>query len=526
MQTLTANLLNNMTYISIAIIVAMVVIFFIGVINNLMLKSSYSKIIKELDSINNDGMEVYNNKMLNEIVSSYKEAYLKSYDGVNTQAIIESKFYKMNKNKIGKESFLNNLNAMLLTLGIVGTLYNIIVIVINLASMFKSVDAKEIVSMTSVLGDVSTIIAYMGIAFATTFIAIVLSFIYQVVNSMTHIEVERTNLFSRIEDYLDNSLGANLSKQKPQMLPNEGYSNANMLYAIKNTSDSMMKTTMALEETISKLNNSLKGIAEKNQNLLSSNNKSEIDELYSDEEEFEGYEQLRLERLKQIEESKKIIEQNATEKLESLKNGDVIPNKDKVYVKEVEITKPEFEQLTKQDVNKEVANEKAKEVLEQIKKDNEINIKEIQMNAPQTPNVIPSAPQAVQAVPVMVDTDDTPMPKVPDAKEYISESEKKFFEEHDAKKVLNELNNEKEEEKISSNDLENSIKDEVRKLDNILSAEENVSASNNNSKVPSNDAIKALTSEDIESLKRELIRRQEEERRIREISESRKQENN
>ena len=113
-----------------------------------------------------------------------------------------------------------------------------------------------------------------------------------------------------------------------------------------------------------------------------------------------------------------------------------------------------------------------------------------------------------------------------DAKEYISESEKKFFEEHDATKVLNELNNEKEEEKISSNDLENSIKDEVRKLDNILSAEENVSASNSNSKVPSNDAIKALTSEDIESLKRELIRRQEEERRIREISESRKQENN
>ena len=140
MQTLTANLLNNMTYISIAIIVAMVVIFFIGVINNLMLKSSYSKIIKELDSINNDGMEVYNNKMLNEIVSSYKEAYLKSYDGVNTQAVIESNFYKMGKSKLGKESFLNNLNTMLLTLGVVGTLYNIIVIVMNLHYL----DLKEI----------------------------------------------------------------------------------------------------------------------------------------------------------------------------------------------------------------------------------------------------------------------------------------------------------------------------------------------------------------------------------------------
>jgi hypothetical protein len=51
-----------MTYISIAIIAAMVVIFLIGVINNLSLKIEYSKIIKELDYINNDGTKVTGNE--------------------------------------------------------------------------------------------------------------------------------------------------------------------------------------------------------------------------------------------------------------------------------------------------------------------------------------------------------------------------------------------------------------------------------------------------------------------------------
>lgn len=520
MQALTSNLLNNMTYISVAIIVAMVAIFIIGVVNNLILKSSYSKIIKELDLVNNDGMEVYNNKLLNEIISAYKDAYLKSYDGVNTQAVIESNFYKMGKSKLGKESFLNNLNTMLLTLGVVGTLYNIIVIVMNLAQMFKGVDAHEIVSMTSVLGDVSTIIGYMAIAFASTFIAIVLSFIYSVINSITHIESERTNLFSRLEDYLDNTLGANLSKNKPKMLPQEGYSNANILYTIKNTSDSMMKTTAQLEQTIAKLNSSLKGmIEEKTQtSFLPNRSFGQVDELYSeDPDEFEGYEQLRLERLKQVEELKKDIEQRAAEKIDNLKNIDAIPNKDKVYVKEVEVTKDEILETAK---NIQTSNEKITDV--------------------QKSNLIENASNNIP-MPTMVDTDDTPMPSIPTdeemikqlddhQKEIISDAERKFFDEHKASDVLPRMQNDHYENLYTTDELNNSIKIEERKLDTILNEEENRNSFKESinivPEIKSNvvvespqarDAIKALTAEDIEALKRELVRRQEEERRIKEI---------
>ena len=121
---------------------------------------------------------------------------------------------KNDKSKIDKESFLNNVNNLVLTLGGVGTLYNIVVIVTKLTEMFKGIEVQSIPSMISVFGDVSTIIAYLAIAFVTTFVAIVLSFVYSLINSLTHIEMERSNLFARIEDYLDNTLAVNLSKSK------------------------------------------------------------------------------------------------------------------------------------------------------------------------------------------------------------------------------------------------------------------------------------------------------------------------
>lgn len=390
MQEITSILLNNMTYISIAIIGAMVIIFLIGIINNLSLKLEYSKIIKELDYINNDGMEVYTNKMLNEIVTSYKEAYLKSFDEVNTQAIIEAKFYKLDKGKIGKESFLSNLNTMLLTLGIVGTLYNLIVIATGLTEMFKGIDVAMAPSLASVLGNVSTIIAHLAIAFLSTFIAILLSFIYSVINSCTHVEMARANLFARLEDYLDNVLRVNLSRSRPKMgqagMQGE-VAHSNILYMLENTSNSMMSTTSKLEESITALSENLKTMisgqdskgeekvteAEKKENiaipLMKANDgtsenldakKSEMTEnlgkIFDAEEEKKKEEEReknqKLERLKLIEESKKMLEKKANEKLETMKNSDVVPNKDKTYVEEgtKEIPKAS-EFLKKEDVN-------------------------------------------------------------------------------------------------------------------------------------------------------------------------------
>lgn len=369
MKSITTVLLNNVSYISIALIVAMVVIFVIGVTCCIMLKKTYEKMIKEMDAINNDGMEVYSNKMLNEIVSSFKESYIKSNDDVNTQAIIESTFYRLDKTKVREEAFLKNVNTLLITLGVVGTLYNVIVIITQLTSMFKGIDV-EVTSIQSVFGNVSTILGFVAMAFITTFVAILLSFIYSVVDSIFHVELERKNLFARLEDYLDNNLAGNLSKQYPRTvngLSLDNYSNPNTLYKLENTQNAMMAMTSKLEQTISRLNENIKGvIAEETAKI---ENKEEaktatplvvneqertnsIDEIFSDDVDDDNnsiFENQRQARIKLLEQTKKLQEQKENEIINSISNGDVVPNANTEYVDEATIEAPKPEEFLKKE---------------------------------------------------------------------------------------------------------------------------------------------------------------------------------
>lgn len=369
MKSITTILLNNVSYISIALIVAMIVIFAIGVTCCIMLKKTYEKMIKEMDAINNDGMEVYSNKMLNEIVSAFKETYIKSNDEVNTQAIIESAFYKIDKTKIREEAFLKNVNTLLITLGVVGTLYNVIIIVTQLTSMFKGIDV-DVTSIQSVFGNVSTILGFVAMAFITTFVAILLSFIYSVVDSIFHVELERKNLFARLEDYLDNSLAANLSKQYPKTvngLALDNYSNPNTLYKLENTQNQMVAMTAKLEQTITALNDKIKGvIADETKQIetkeepkqsaplvfADSDKNESLDEIFSDDMESSSnsiFENQRQARLKLLEETKRLQEQKENEIINSISNGDVIPNANTEYVDEAVIEAPKAEEFLKKE---------------------------------------------------------------------------------------------------------------------------------------------------------------------------------
>lgn len=337
-----------------------------------MLKKTYEKMIKEMDAINNDGMEVYSNKMLNEIVSAFKETYINSADEVNTQAIIESTFYKLDKTKIREEAFLKNINNLLITLGVVGTLYNVIIIITQLTNMFKGIDV-EVTSIQSVFGNVSTILGFVAMAFITSFVAILLAFIYSVIDSIFHVELERKNLFARLEDYLDNNLSANLSKQYPKMvngLALDNYSNPNTLYKLENTQNAMMAMTSKLEQTISKLNENIKGVIaeeslklenkQENKNVVAASapvvdyqNKNDgLDEIFSDEVEDNNnsiFENQRQARLKLLEQTKKLQEQKDNELLNSISNGDVIPNANTEYVDEATIEAPKAEEFLKKE---------------------------------------------------------------------------------------------------------------------------------------------------------------------------------
>jgi len=282
LSELTTTLINNVSYVSWAVIGIIIALFITAIILNVSITVKYKKLLSDLREVNFEGMEIYKNKIINLIVSKYKETYKKSNDSVNTQAIIESGFYSNQKSLFMKEKFLNNVVSMMVTVGLVGTIYCLVVVSADIAQIFKEV--PDVPSLQSVLGDISTVVSYLAIAFVTTFISILTSFIYTIINSVSNIEILRGNVFSRLEDYLDNELAATLSEtmKKSQNLSsttlNPSLGNSNILYMIENTSNSMMQSTLKLESTIAQLNENIKGM------VVTAANNNDVDMLSVKEE--------------------------------------------------------------------------------------------------------------------------------------------------------------------------------------------------------------------------------------------------
>lgn len=258
---LSGGALVDVNIVSIVLISIIVMVLFVAIVINMGVTAKYKKILKELKEINLSGIEAYKTKFLNNIVSYYKEVYSKLGKGVNTQAIIESEFYNNNRDLLNSEKFLNNVNSIMLVLGISGTFYNLIEIAKSMAKLFET----NAPSLESVLGDMSIIFSNLSIAFMTTFAGILASLLYLCVSSFNNTEVMRNSLLARLEDYLDNLLcNTMMQKQDDKEKSAQGENqNSNVLYMMENTANTMLETTTRIEESMSRLNDNLKLYLEK-----------------------------------------------------------------------------------------------------------------------------------------------------------------------------------------------------------------------------------------------------------------------
>ena len=126
----------------------------------------------------------------------------------NTAAIIEGVYSQENFSFIGLslgcepiDYFSRLLPNLLLAFGLFGTFLGI---TINLASLSQTISQVDISDVRSLVAELNQPLQGMGIAFVTSLIAVGCSAILTVINLIWNTTISKSNLFSYLEDYLDN----------------------------------------------------------------------------------------------------------------------------------------------------------------------------------------------------------------------------------------------------------------------------------------------------------------------------------
>jgi hypothetical protein len=126
----------------------------------------------------------------------------------NTVAIIEGVYSQEKFSLLGLslsceaiDFFSRVIPNLLLAFGLFGTFLGI---TINLASLSQTITQADISDIRSLVAELNQPLQGMGIAFVTSLIAVGCSAILTVINLMWNTNISKSNLFSYLEDYLDN----------------------------------------------------------------------------------------------------------------------------------------------------------------------------------------------------------------------------------------------------------------------------------------------------------------------------------
>ena len=126
----------------------------------------------------------------------------------NTVAIIEGAYSQEKFSLIGLslgcetiDYFSRVLPNLLLAFGLFGTFLGI---TINLANLSQTITQVDISDIRSLVAELNKPLQGMGIAFITSLVAVGCSAILTVINLIWNTNIYKSNLFSYLEDYLDN----------------------------------------------------------------------------------------------------------------------------------------------------------------------------------------------------------------------------------------------------------------------------------------------------------------------------------
>lgn len=197
----------NVNVIGTIIIIIISSILLLSLFTIMVLLTKYRFIKKKLmtESLRETG--IFNDPLLDDIVSDYKKAN-KSKVTVNTYAIVESNMSTHWHMILLGERFQKTAVSLMIILGLMGTFFGLTLSVDKLVDVLASSDLTDIVSPLtySVQG--------MAVAFNTSLFGIGGSVVLTVIKMIFSVEQKREDIAIYIEDYLDNTIAKAFAEEK------------------------------------------------------------------------------------------------------------------------------------------------------------------------------------------------------------------------------------------------------------------------------------------------------------------------
>ncbi|HRR36252.1 MAG TPA: hypothetical protein P5535_04190, partial [Clostridia bacterium] len=196
------------------VIVLIILIFLAAFVINILIKLKYQKLSKQINNRQNRRAGTFNDEMLNKIVQDYKVAGEINSNNVNTQAIIEKNFEENLKIPTMGETFVRKSQAMMVTLGLLGTFIGLTISVSELVKVLLQDIGSASLDWNEILVRLAGAAKGMGAAFSTSLVGLFGSVVLNLTLIGIDCEDQKRSLMIDIEEYLDNNIAVLIAKDK------------------------------------------------------------------------------------------------------------------------------------------------------------------------------------------------------------------------------------------------------------------------------------------------------------------------
>lgn len=194
----------KMNVIAQSIIGLIVLLFLFTVIFSIIIKRTYSNLIKDICDKENRKNKLFKYKLMNEMIDDFNSALNNNIEEINTVAIIEKNLHREMKTIHVGERFLKKAVSLMIILGLLGTFYGLILSIKELVTMLSQ--TQQIVGVEAITEGLINSITGMSVAFITSMFGIGASVLTNILSITFGVSDSRESLITHIEEYLDNTL--------------------------------------------------------------------------------------------------------------------------------------------------------------------------------------------------------------------------------------------------------------------------------------------------------------------------------
>lgn len=194
----------DMNIIALSIIGLIIVLFFCTFIFSILIRRTYSNLIKDINDKENRKNRLFKYRMMNDIVDDFNVALSNNVEEINTVAIIEKNMFEHMKTVSLGERFVKKAVSMMIILGLLGTFYGLILSIQELVNMLS--DTQQIVGVETITDGLISSITGMSVAFVTSMFGIGASILTNIMNVAFGLLESKENLVIHAEEFLDNNL--------------------------------------------------------------------------------------------------------------------------------------------------------------------------------------------------------------------------------------------------------------------------------------------------------------------------------